>query len=133
MIAPVLESLPAYVIYVPTPGQVVDDRAWPDPRPVAPKKRVNPKPAVVKQHSGWEEAARICIVHRESRGNPRAQNRHSTASGLYQFIDGTWHNFRGYRHAKDAPPSVQTERFWQVWNHGKGRNNWYLRGGPQCW
>jgi transglycosylase-like protein with SLT domain len=38
-----------------------------------------------------ELAARIEAC--ESGGNPTARNAHSTAKGLYQFLDGTW---RGY-------------------------------------
>jgi hypothetical protein len=132
-VIPAWAFLASFVLLVP--GQVANDAATPDPPPVhrVHLTSANPKPAVVAKHSGWEEAARICIVNRESNGQPRAQNRHSTASGLYQFLDGTWHRFDGYRHAKDAPPAVQTAKFWLVWNHGKGRMNWYWAGHRQCW
>ena len=43
----------------------------------------------------------------ESGGNYRAQARGSTASGAYQFIDGTWNGYGGYTRAADAPPAVQ--------------------------
>ena len=49
----------------------------------------------------------------ESNGSPtakidyRAQNRYTTASGGFQFLDSTWDNFRGYRRAMHAPPRVQ--------------------------
>jgi len=62
-----------------------------------------------------------CIIDTESRsaGIYNAQNRYSTASGAYQFIDGTWQSsvrdFDAYFHvhitnaqrAIDAPPAVQ--------------------------
>jgi len=71
-----------------------------------------------------------CVVHHESRGNPRAENPRSTASGLFQFLDGTWRHYarhvpsaRKYGHASHAPAAVQ----WQVallavkWG---GRHHW---------
>ena len=75
-----------------------------------------------------------CIAHRESRGIPTAR-RHDggTASGLFGFIDGTWHHYKGYAHAWQAPASVQIERFLIIWNGGKGRSNWYWKGHSQCW
>lgn len=50
------------------------------------------------------------IIQCESGGNPTAQNPHSSASGLYQIIDGTWDHYDGYARAKDAPASVQTAK-----------------------
>lgn len=37
------------------------------------------------------------IEHCESRGNPNAKNPHSTAKGLFQFLDGTWKHY-GLKH-----------------------------------
>jgi soluble lytic murein transglycosylase-like protein len=64
-----------------------------------------------------------CIAHFESGGNTKAHNP-SGADGLYQFMDGTWNNFDGYAHASDAPASVQTQKFYQVWANGAGAGNW---------
>jgi len=64
------------------------------------------------------------ILKRESGGNPRAENPVSTASGLWQFIDGTWNNFGGYHHASDAPPEVQNEKARQTWAGGAGAGHW---------
>ena len=57
-----------------------------------------------------------CVVNHESRGNPRAENPRSTASGLFQFLDGTWRHYakhvpsaRKYRHAAHAPAATQWE------------------------
>jgi len=35
------------------------------------------------------------------------ENSSSTASGAWQFLDGTWNDFMGYSHASLAPRSVQ--------------------------
>lgn len=67
-----------------------------------------------------------CIAKYESGGNPRAQNPHSTASGLFQFINGTWNNFGGYARAMYAPVSVQLKKFYIVWNNGRGAGNWVV-------
>ncbi len=68
-----------------------------------------------------------CIAKYESGGNPRAQNPSSSASGLYQFIDGTWNNYGGYSRAMYAPVSVQTAKFYQVWDGGRGAHHWVVR------
>ena len=84
---------------------------------------------------GCVQGIRVCggdlptcpIVWRESRFDPRAENPTSTASGLYQFIDGTFATCRtGYRHASSAPVSVQVGCARQIWNHGRGASHWRL-------
>lgn len=113
--------------------------------PAVPVKRTVPVVIVVKEpprvHKDKSlEIIRRCIVQRESHGNPRAKNRTSTASGLYQFIDGTWYHYKGYAHAWQAPASVQTEKFYKSWHYWKvryhgnyHRNPWYWKGHQQCW
>jgi len=48
------------------------------------------------------------VIACESGGNPNAQNRSSTASGLYQFLDSTWRGLGGTGRAKDASVAEQT-------------------------
>jgi hypothetical protein len=82
--------------------------------------------------------ARAWIIAHESGGNPRAQNPTSSASGLYQMIDGTWRAYGGSTaHAKDASVAEQNavadryvaarygswenaQRFWQAHHYYDG-------------
>ena len=66
------------------------------------------------------------IVQRESGGDYKAENPTSTASGKYQFLDGTWGGYGGYQHASDAPPAVQDARACEVWDNGNGSSHWAL-------
>lgn len=70
------------------------------------------------------------IRHCESGGNYRAQNRHSTASGAYQYLDTTWGGHMGYAKARLAPPRVQDRRAIRDFRRG-GTAPWAASAG--CW
>jgi len=78
-----------------------------------------------------------CVIRHESlhSGGPNAENGSSTASGLFQFIDGTWRHYaqhvksaRRYLHASHAPAAVQWEVFLLAYKWG-GKGNW---NGTHC-
>lgn len=87
------------------------------------KKKVTKK---TRTHKVRVSGIAACIAKYESGGNPRAQNPSSSASGLYQFIDGTWNHYGGYSRAMYAPVSVQTSKFYQIWDGGRGAHNWVV-------
>ena len=64
------------------------------------------------------------VMMRESRGDIRAENPRSTASGKWQFLYGTWGGYGGYSHASHAPEQVQDERARQLWAGGRGCSHW---------
>ena len=69
------------------------------------------------------------VMQRESGGDIRAENPSSSASGKWQFIDGTWNNYGGYAHASDAPESVQDAKARELWADGSGCGHWSQTGG----
>ena len=107
----------------------------PKPAPVSTPKP-KPKPAVAAPAgSGWSAAASVwddypawvgrfalCVANHESMhaGLWTAQNPYSSASGAFQFIDGSWRAYSksaglgGYARAKHAPPVVQARVFAHV-------------------
>jgi hypothetical protein len=58
------------------------------------------------------------------KGDPRAVNPSSGAGGKYPFMPGTWGGYGGYARARDAPESVQDEKFQQVYGGGAGSSHW---------
>jgi muramidase (phage lysozyme) len=70
-------------------------------------------PGVARNYAGagGDQTARILATIRQLESSNRygVKNPNSSASGAYQFVDGTWNGYKGYRRAADAPPSVQDE------------------------
>jgi len=77
----------------------------------------------------WQDE-RLCIMHRESRGNFTADGR--TGSGAYQYVQATWSHYASLagfdrwadKRAAKAPPAIQTAVFWRTWNKKKGAFHW---------
>lgn len=91
------------------------------------------KPKVKKVYKKVTKSAKVglssiarCIGKYESGNNPKAQNGTTTASGYYQFVNGTWNHYGGYPTAADAPLSVQTAKFYQIWDGGRGAHHWVV-------
>lgn len=95
--------------------------------PPSPPPRAAAVPAGVGTVNGYPCGGDLptCQVLRcESGGNPTAENPRSSASGLWQILDGTWAGFGGYRRASHAPPAVQNQKAAQLWAGGSGRFHW---------
>ena len=97
-------AVAAAVVAAETKGRVPLPRAG---RSRPPSRRGG---APARPHPADVEAALTRIMMCESGGNPTAQNPRSTASGLFQYLRGTWNGYGGYRDAKDAPPELQWQR-----------------------
>lgn len=70
------------------------------------------------------------IRYCESHDNYRAANKHSTASGAYQYLDSTWSNGSGYKRAMYAPPRIQDLRAVRDFNR-VGGTPW--NASKHCW
>jgi hypothetical protein len=83
------------------------------------------------------------LIDSESSWRPRAENPSTTASGLFQFVDGTWAAYKrgsSASHASNASIAAQARAGMAyiksryggpigAWRF-KQRNNWYRWGGP---
>lgn len=64
--------------------------------------------------------------------NIRAENPVSTASGKYQFINGTWTSVTGLpAPASSHAESVQDQAFLLLWDNGRGSFHW--NASRSCW
>lgn len=98
--------------------------------PMASRSRVLPRRPQITHHAQPLPAILLRIRECESHSNYQAQNRHSSASGAYQFIRGTWNNYRGYSQAKFAPAWVQDEKALKAYRRA-GTRPW--NASRRCW
>jgi hypothetical protein len=98
-----------------------------------------------KHYNPRWESWRKCVVWRESRDNPKAANRTSSARGLYQFLDNSWRVslthmlIPEHRDRRDEVKALrgkpihhwsrywQDAAFWTVLNDGAGAKHWALQ------
>lgn len=66
----------------------------------------------------------------ESKGNYKARNRHSTASGKYQFLNTTWASRYGVKRAYLATAAQQEQAAVEL-HAKKGLQPW--RSSRRCW
>lgn len=87
--------------------------------------------SVWAKYPAWVQQDALCVVHHESfsSGLWHAQNSSSSASGAYQYLDGTWRTWlaraglSGPARAVWASPVLQSQVFAYTVTHG-GQGNW---------
>lgn len=90
-----------------------------------------PRPAPdVREHADGLPPIMLRIRWCESRNNYTAENRRSTASGAWQFLDSSWARYAGYERAMYAPPEVQDQKALNVYN-AVGTRPW--NASRSCW
>lgn len=115
---------PSYAPKTAHPSRVVETPKEPSTKSALCGGGVLPPCSVMRRESGgdpriWNGGCYAPVGHR---GNSPCGV--SSASGLYQFVRGTWNNFGGFVNAADAPVSVQLEKTKLTWANGAGRGHW---------
>lgn len=88
-------------------------------------------PTPVAAYQPAELQAAHAVSHCESE-HRNVKNPKSTASGHFQFINGTWEWVTGLRPPAMAYPyRVQLAAFVKLWDGGKGRSHW--AASASCW
>lgn len=113
----------------PKPPKPLQRKAKPPPVASLPRTLPQPRPG------GWVRAFGECVIRHESGGDPRAENPTSSASGLFQFIDGTWQAWtkrsgvgRSYARASQAPAAIQ----WAVFSYAVRHHAQRAWAGTHC-
>lgn len=118
-------AAPATAVTPPTTAAPTTTTTAPPPPPPPTTAAPAPPPAPVSVSGACGgNLPPCCVMMRESGGNPTAVNTSSGASGKWQFMSGTWANYRGYPTAASAPEWIQDERAAQLWAGGAGAGHW---------
>jgi len=82
------------------------------PRVVPAEATVAPMPRAVPTGNSGEQVGllRDALKRVESGGNYQAKNPVTSASGAYQYTNGTWGGYGGYAQARYAPQHIQDAR-----------------------
>jgi hypothetical protein len=123
-----------------TPDPTVTITVTPTPRPTQASRASREKQSV----PSWATAFRDCVINHESAEYPAgewpkrpydAENPTSSASGAFQFVDGTWKFYASeldfypkYKRASDAPAFVQDAVFF----HAILQGDFYHWNGTDC-
>lgn len=76
--------------------------------------------------SGWDLQEWEClrnVWNEESRFNPKAQNKNSTAYGIPQFLDSTWEAY-GFKKTSDAKEQILAGLIYIDKRYGSACNAW---------
>lgn len=128
---PIQEPMPRMAWRLaPVDMDVVKALKAPRPVIVAPVRLPEAKPAKLSGGCYTEPGTPpLSVLQRESKGNPTVYNfQGSGASGCWQFMPGTWNNYKGYANAADAPVKVQNEKAKMTWAGGAGCRHWSACG-----
>lgn len=72
------------------------------------------------------------VAQCESGNLALAKNPNSTASGPWQFLDGTWEWVTGLEPpARKYPRHIQRQAFYKLWDEGRGASHW--SPSEHCW
>lgn len=75
---------------------------------------------------GWDLQEWKClrnVWNKESRFNPKAQNKNSTAYGIPQFLDSTWEAY-GFKKTSDAKEQISAGLIYIEKRYGSACNAW---------
>lgn len=130
-----LEGFRASPTPAPTPTASPTPPPTPSPSP-SPKPTPTPRPEWAGKHAPYHETGYVngypcgghlptCrVLECESHGDPKAENPSSSASGLWQILDGTWNHYGGHHHASHAPSGTQNDKAVELWRNGEGKGHW---------
>lgn len=124
---------------LPTVPKVEATEPIVEPPKIKSKVPANPHQGAVDQYAnqyGVSSELMNCILFKESSFNPSAKNKNSSATGMAQFIKGTWTSFRT-RMGEDANLDLRLDARESIktlaWALSKGyKNHWQVVTNGSC-